>query len=146
MVRVCLRPWRTAWTVSPGLSLWARTNASLATTSPLRPGSIIRPVRRYSWFSVGSARSGTETSLPTARRLASQVTTASFWFQQIGEGVAHDGGDVGADAVLLAVLSLLSAVAEWLHLVPLALGNDVADLVVGQAEDHPVRALHLLVN
>src|SRR5207249_9570420 len=50
------------------------------------------------------------------------------------------------DAVDFAVLSALATVAERRLLVPLPFGNDVANVVVGQADHHAFRTGQLLVD
>src|SRR5262245_30613825 len=63
------------------------------------------------------------------------AASASFLRHQPAKHLAQDRRSLRAEAVFLAVLGLLAAIAVRGLLVPLALGDDVADLVVGQADD-----------
>src|SRR5262245_27062393 len=58
------------------------------------------------------------------------------------ERLHDDGGDFGAATVDLAILAAIFAIGVRRRLVPLALRNDVAQLVVSQADQQPLRARH----
>src|SRR4051812_14241176 len=73
-----------------------------------------------------------------AKRLA---IYARFFHPQL-ERLHDDRGDFGAATVDLAVLAAVFAIGIRRRLVPLALGDDVADLVVGQADQQPLGARH----
>src|SRR5947199_108151 len=84
------------------------------------------------------------TSWPSPR--ASPRATGSRARSRTRSGRSATPVCLGADAVGLAILRPLAAVAERLLFVPLPLRDDVADLVVGQANQHAVRAAQLLVD
>src|SRR5262249_60075957 len=79
-------------------------------------------------------------------RGASCPRSALVFLHEVLEGVAEERGRLGTDAVGLAILRLFAAVAERLLLIPLSFRNDVANLVIRQADQHAVPAGQLLVN
>src|SRR2546428_232756 len=66
--------------------------------------------------------------------------------RQVAECRTQDRGGFGTETIHLTILALLAAVAERRLLVPLTLGNDVADFIVGQADQHAVLAFHLAID
>ena len=77
---------------------------------------------------------GDRPSQRLSRRTLSRKRRKSLLGDQLAERLAQQRRRLRADAVHLAVLRLLPAVAERRLLVPLPLREDVADLVVGQAD------------
>src|SRR6516162_2750932 len=74
------------------------------------------------------------------------VRSLLFIAYQLAEGFAQQRGGVGAEAVYFAIRCRIAAIGKWRLFIPNSLGNDVADLVVGQADEHVVRAGELFVD
>src|SRR5262245_25099795 len=111
------------------------------------PGCGIQPLRGQPCRDESLARAPLQSRRFGLVACASGVSSRSLLAaDQVGERLAQDRRRVRADAVDLDVLRLLQAVAERRLLVPLPLRDDVADLVVGQADQHPVLRLQLRVD